>query len=62
MEQRSMTARVSAFSRAYHSQNNEVAIFNDSAAKKLLTDEEYNQISSLLQQGIRESALKMPVL
>lgn len=52
MEQRSMTALVSAFSRAYHSQNNEVAIFNDSAAKKLLTDEEYNQISRTMSEGI----------
>ena len=29
MEQKSMTALVSAFSRAYHSENNDVKIFND---------------------------------
>jgi len=45
MEQKSMTALVSAFSRAYHSLNNEVTIFNDSVARQLLTNEEYRQIA-----------------
>lgn len=52
MEQKSMTALVSAFSRAYHSQNNEVKIFNDSIAKQLLTDEEYAQIAKSMSDGI----------
>jgi methyltransferase (TIGR00027 family) len=52
MEQKSMTALVSAFSRAYHAQNNEVKIFNDSIAKLLLTDEEYGQISKSMSEGV----------
>lgn len=52
MEQKSMTALVSAFSRAYHSINNEVPIFNDSVARQLLTDEEYDQISKSMSDGI----------
>ena len=40
MEQRSMTALVSAFSRAYHAENNEVKIFDDSTAKLVLGDKE----------------------
>ena len=43
MEQKSMTALVSAFSRAYHSVNNDVKIFNDSVAG-LLYRTEYSQI------------------
>ena len=45
MEQKSLTALISAFSRAYHALNNEVTIFNDSLARDLLTDEEFNQIA-----------------
>ena len=41
MEQKSLTALISAFSRAYHALNNEVTIFNDSLARDLLTDEEF---------------------
>jgi O-methyltransferase involved in polyketide biosynthesis len=40
MEQKSMTALVSAFSRAYHSENNDVKIFNDSVARLLLSEQE----------------------
>lgn len=47
-----MTALVSAFSRAYHSQNNDVKIFDDSLAKKLLADEEYNGIAENMAKGI----------
>lgn len=53
MEQKSMTALVSAFSRAYHSQSNEVKIFNDSVAKHILTVKEYSQISKSMSDGIR---------
>lgn len=35
MEQKNMTALISAFSRAYHSLNNEVTIFNDSDIRVL---------------------------
>lgn len=52
MENRSMTALVSAFSRAYHTRNNEVKIFDDSIAKQLLTDEEYDRISKTMADGI----------
>lgn len=47
-----MTALVSAFSRAYHSQNNDVKIFDDSLAKSLLSDEEYNGIAENMAKGI----------
>ena len=46
MEQKSLTARISAFSRAYHVLNNEVTIFNDCLARQLLTDEEFSQIAN----------------
>ena len=52
MEQKSMTALVSAFSRAYHSLNNEITIFNDNVARRLLSDEEYVQISKSMSDGI----------
>lgn len=52
MEQKSMTALVSAFSRAYHAKNNKVKIFDDSIAKSLLTNEEYIQISNSMSDGI----------
>ena len=52
MEQKSMTALVSAFSRAYHSLNNKITIFNDSVARQLLTDEEYRQTAKNMSDGI----------
>ncbi len=52
MEQKSMTALVSAFSRAYHVENNKVKIFDDCIAKMLLKDEEYLQISKSMADGI----------
>jgi len=53
MEQKSMTALVSAFSRAYHSENNDVKIFNDSVARLLLSEKEYNQVEKSMAQGIQ---------
>lgn len=47
-----MTALVCAFSRAFHSLNNEVKIYDDSMARRLLTDAEYSQISESMSQGI----------
>lgn len=52
MEQKSLTALVSAFSRAYHAEHKPVKIFNDSLAKKLLTDEEYAGIARNMSQAI----------
>lgn len=52
MEQTSMTALVSAFARAFHSQNNETAIFHDDIARQLFTDEEYQRISDTMSAGI----------
>lgn len=48
-----MTALVSAFSRAYHSENNDIKIFDDSVAGSLLSEEEYNQIAKSMAQGIQ---------
>lgn len=53
MQQASMTALVSAFSRAYHSENNDVKIFDDNFARLLLSEQEYNQIGKSMAQGIQ---------
>jgi methyltransferase (TIGR00027 family) len=52
MQQSSITALVSAFARAYHSLNNRTKIFDDSMAAHILTDQEYQQISGHMVQGI----------
>ena len=41
-----MTALISAFSRAYHSVKNKEKVFVDYLAKDILTQNEYEQISS----------------
>lgn len=46
-----MTAKVSCFARAYHYKNNNVRIFADNIAEKLLGDD-YNQIAKSLSDGI----------
>ena len=46
-----MTAKVSCFARAYHYKNNNVHIFTDDIAEKLLGDD-YNQIAKSLSDGI----------
>ncbi len=51
-KQKSMTVLVSVFARAYHAENNTERIFNDSVAKQLLSEEEYNQIANSMSQGI----------
>ncbi|NMB97801.1 MAG: class I SAM-dependent methyltransferase, partial [Clostridiaceae bacterium] len=53
MEKRSMTALVSAFSRAYHSSENTVKIFDDYLAKDILTRDEYEQIAVNMAKGIK---------
>ncbi|RDY22705.1 SAM-dependent methyltransferase [Romboutsia maritimum] len=52
MEQKSMTALVSAFSRAYHSVQNTEHVFDDYLAKDILTKHEYEQIASNMSKGI----------
>lgn len=51
MKDPSITAMISAFSRAYHSQNNDIHVFNDYIAKKLLSDEEYQKIAGFMTNG-----------
>lgn len=53
MEQKSMTALVSAFSRAYHSVQNKEKVFDDYLAKDILTQNEYEQIASNMSRGIK---------
>lgn len=53
MEQKSMTALVSAFSRVYHVKNNRMRIFADTVGEKILSEDEYNQISNSMKQGIK---------
>ncbi|ASA21220.1 class I SAM-dependent methyltransferase [Paenibacillus donghaensis] len=52
MKNKSLTALVSAFSRAYHAELNQLKIFDDSLARQLLTDEEYEGIAGNMSQGI----------
>lgn len=52
MEQKSITALVSAFSRAYHSIHNTEKVFDDYLAKDMLTQGEYEQIASNMSKGI----------
>lgn len=52
MENKSFTALVSAFSRAYHTENNQTKIYDDQLARQLLTDEEYENIATNMSQGI----------
>lgn len=52
MEQKSMTALISAFSRVYHCKNNMVRIFADTVGEKIISEEEYQQISESMKKGI----------
>lgn len=52
MEHKSITALISAFSRAYHSIQNSEKVFNDYLAKEILTQSEYEQIANSMSQGI----------
>lgn len=52
MEKKSMTALISAFARAYHSENNNVKIFDDFYARSILSDEEYYGISKHMSEGV----------
>lgn len=48
----SITALMSAFARAYHSQNSNEILFNDSMARALMTDEEYSMMRQYIISGI----------
>ena len=52
MNNASMTARVSLFARAYHTEQEGGAVFADPAAMALLGREEYEQIAASMTQGI----------
>jgi methyltransferase (TIGR00027 family) len=49
----SMTAIVSAFGRAYHSLYDEPKIFNDYLARQLISDDEFNNITKHMAEGIK---------
>lgn len=48
----SVTAIMSAFGRAYHAKNNENPVFADTAAEKLLSEQEYEIIGSYIIKGL----------
>ena len=52
MDKRSMTALMCLFSRAYHSKENKVKIFDDTIAELLLSKEEVNGIKNNMSNGI----------
>lgn len=48
-----MTALVSCFSRCYHTKNSNIKIYDDQYAEKILTEDEYNNISNNMANGIK---------
>ena len=48
----SMTALVSAFARAYHTEHSAAPVYRDPLARRLLSDEEYHNISQNMARGI----------
>lgn len=53
MKEKSMTALLSCFVRAYHSKNYKYKIFNDYLAEKILSKEEFDRIELNLKSGIK---------
>jgi methyltransferase (TIGR00027 family) len=51
-KQSSMTALISAFARAYHAENDAPKIFDDSVARRLMTDEEHERIAGYMMGGL----------
>ena len=51
MKQSSMTARVSAFARAYHANEKGEKVFCDLLAKRMLSEEEYEAVANSMIQG-----------
>lgn len=52
MENKSITSLMSAFGRAYHTENETNPIFTDKIARQFLSDEEYQAIGNYILQGI----------
>lgn len=52
MKNKSITALVSAFARAYHFENDETCVFSDPIAKTLLGKKDYSNIASNMVNGI----------
>ena len=50
--------QISVFARAYHYRNNHTWVFADPVAEKMLTDEEYTEISQNMSRGIRQCAMR----
>ena len=53
MEEKNMTALVSCFARAYHNKNSNIKIYKDNLAEKILSKEEYDNISINMSNGIK---------
>lgn len=51
MENKSMTALISAFARAYHSRENKIKVFDDFLAFDLLSKDKYSQIAQSMIKG-----------
>ena len=49
---KNMTALVSAFARLYHTKNSNIKIYNDMYAEKIITEDEYYEISTNMKSGI----------
>lgn len=49
---KNMTALVSAFARLYHIKNSNIKIYNDMYAEKIITEDEYYEISTNMKNGI----------
>lgn len=52
MSEKNMTALVSCFARAYHYRNNEMRVFADDYAEKLMTQQEYDAVAGNMSGGI----------
>lgn len=52
MNNKNMTALVSAFARAYHTKNSQIKIYSDCFADRILSEKEYNDICKNMADGI----------
>lgn len=52
MEEKNMTALISCFARCYHYKNNKFRIFSDNLSEKILSEDEYLNISNHMSSGI----------
>ena len=52
MEEKNMTALVCCFARAYHNKNSNIKIYEDNLAEKILSKEEYDNISINMSNSI----------